>query len=85
MVIKWIFKAMLSLVLAVLILLYPHKVAGITVAALGAAWDVAVTIGRNLHVPGVEGAVVLPLLGFVGSKIPFADLNPNPQGEIQND
>ena len=42
MVIKWIFKAMLSLVLAVLILLYPHKVAGITVAALGAAVIAAV-------------------------------------------
>lgn len=58
---------MLSLVFAILILLYPHKVAGIAVAVLGAIWDVAVTIGRTLKVPGThdKAAMLLPWLGFL--------------------
>ena len=33
---------------------------------VSAMWDIAVTIGRNLHLPGVKGALVLPfvLLGW---------------------
>jgi len=66
MVVKWLLKAMVSMVLTVLILLYPHKVAAIGVGVVGAMWDIAVTIGRNLHLPGVKGALVLPfvLLGW---------------------
>ena len=81
MVVKWIFKAMVAIVAAVLILLYPHKVAGIAVAVLGSLWDIAVTIGRALHVPGAseKSAVILPWLGFLLPRKTLAPLNTEPK------
>lgn len=78
MVVKWIFKAMISLVAAIIVLLFPHKVAGIAVAILGSLWDIAVTIGRSLHVPGTKekAAMILPWLGFISPRNLLAPLTP---------
>lgn len=81
MVVKWFFKAVIGLIAAVVILMFPHKVAGIAVAIAGAIWDIAITIGRALHVPGAKGAVVLPWVGlmFPASKNWFAPLKNEPK------
>ena len=83
MVIKWLFKAILGAILAIVILMFPHKVADISVALAGAVWDVAITIGRSLNVPGVteKTAVILPWIGlmFPPLKNLLEPLNLNPK------
>lgn len=80
MVVKWFFKAVLAAIAAIVILMFPHKVAGIAVAFAGAVWDVAITIGRALHVPGTQekAAVALPWVGllFPATKNLLAPLTP---------
>lgn len=53
------------LVLAILIILYPSKVGFLFTSIIDAAWNIAVTIGRTVRVPGEKAAIIGPVAGLL--------------------
>lgn len=66
---KSIVQGLAALCLFLAVLLFPTKVGLIISEAVQACWNIVITVGKNIRVPG-EGVAMLGMLGFapIGSK-----------------